>query len=209
MFQKSPSFVMKSGRTSWPPQNIYSSRTLGSERSPTKSPRVGQQYKREKLVPPRQNVEKPSATKIHAIQDRMFALEHSVFCAVTVGKRSGLDPHYLFTRGFTPVKDIMRVAHVASLPGQTQPSVSIKEFIVGQGGAHAANVGSPLTKNLSSCIPGGVIMEKRVTCAMNVHNLVAVDPSLLENRRLTLENSIMSARNAGRSLDENFALLCI
>ena len=57
--------VTKSRWTSWPIQNIYSSRTLRPERSPTQSSRVGQQYKREKLVPTCEKIRNPLAPVTH------------------------------------------------------------------------------------------------------------------------------------------------
>lgn len=73
----------------------------------------------------------------------MSTLEDSVLCAVNVGKHSDTNPHLLFTRESTLEKSFMCVVNVENPLGEAQPSVNIKEFILGQGSTSAANVGNP------------------------------------------------------------------
>ena len=54
----------------------------------------------------------------------------------------------------------MCVVNVENHSGDPQPSICIKEFILGQGSTSAVNVEISLAKTLSSFIPGEVILEK-------------------------------------------------
>lgn len=81
----------------------------------------------------------------------------------------------------------MCVVTVANPLGEAQPSVSIEEFMLGQGSANVASVGNPLAKNLSSFILREVKLMKIVTCAVYVLRLLARAPSLLNNVRFILE----------------------
>lgn len=74
------------------------------------------------------------------------------------------------------------VVNVVRLLGKTQPSVNMEEFILGQVSTSATNVGNPSTKSLSSFIPREVLLEKIVTCAVNVCSLLAIAPSLFNYR---------------------------
>lgn len=61
--------------------------------------------------------------------------------------------------------------------------------------------GKLFNQNLSSFILRS--HWRKLTCAVNVCNFLAVDPSLFDNGQFTLEKGIMSALNVGNPLDEN------
>ena len=92
---------------------------------------------------------------------------------------------------------------VENLSEEAQPSFNIEEFILGQDSTSAANVGNPLAKNLSSFILRGVTLEKIATCAIIVHSLLAIAPSLFNNGQFTLEKSVMNALSVRSPLNEN------
>ena len=91
----------------------------------------------------------------------------------------------------------------ANLLEEVQPSFNIKKSILGQGSTSAANVGNPLAKNLSSFILRGVTLEKIATCAIIVHSLLAIAPSLFNNGQFTLEKSVMNALSVRSPLNEH------
>lgn len=110
------------------------------------------------------------------------------------------------------MESFLCVANVASLLGEPQPSVSIEDFIAGQGSPSAATVGSPFTQNLSSFIPGEVTpghQGENVSCAVNVRHLLAGAPSSCDNGQFALEKGVLSARSVGSPLEENFTSFCI
>ena len=133
----------------------------------------------------------------------MPALKDNVLCAVNVGKNSSINPHLLCTRKPTLVIGFMSVVTVENLSEEAQPSFNIEEFILGQGSTSAANVGNPLAKNSSSFILRGVTLEKIAMCAIIVHSLLAIAPSLFKNGQFTLEKSVMNALSVGSPLNEN------
>ena len=67
---------------------------------------------------------------------------------------------FVCTRESTLEKDSLCVVNVENHSGEPQPSVCIKELILGQGSTSAANVGISLAKTSSSFIPGEVILGK-------------------------------------------------
>lgn len=110
---------------------------------------------------------------------------------------------FVCTRESTLEKDSLCVVNVENHSGEPQPSVCIKELILGQGSTSAANVGNPLAKNLLSFILRGVTLEKIAMCAIIVHSLLAIAPSLFNNGQFTLEKSVMNALSVGSPLNEN------
>ena len=70
------------------------------------------------------------------------------------------DPTLFNIRKVTVENGFISVVNVENHSGDPQPSICIKEFILGQGSTSAANVEISLAKTLSSFIPGEVILEK-------------------------------------------------
>lgn len=79
--------------------------------------------------------------------------------------------------------EFMSVMTVGSPLGEAQPSLNTEEFILRRGSTSAANVGNPLTKNLSSFILREATLEKVVTSVVNVHHLSGKALLLFHNNR--------------------------